>query len=639
VLKPYYITTPIYYVNDKPHIGHAYTTIATDVLTRFQRLQGRDAFFLTGTDEHGSKIAEAAEAAGIEPQEFCDGVVTHFKTAWKELLINNSDFIRTTDDRHVKTVHNLLNILKDAKTDAGDDVVYSGVYEGLYCVGCEKFLTEKELVDGVCPVHKRKPDLLKEKNYFFRLTGFLDKLKKLVETNELVILPDERRREVLGLFEQGLTDFSISREHVKWGIPLPFDESQVTYVWVEALMNYLSGIDYGTDNEKFNKWWGEAEIVHLMAKDILKFHCIFWPAVLMAAKLPLPDKIFIHGYCTIDGEKMSKTLGNFIPPGELVEQYGPDATRFLLLTQYPFGKDGDVKKSQFVQQYNSSLANDLGNLVSRVVKMVITNFDGKLPPPTKDTENAKELIENSERLAETVIDHINNFRIGAAIDEIMLLVKLANKFFDFNAPWKMIKEKNNKSAGSVLYNCCEIIRIVAILLYPVMPTKSLEILKVFGLKENYLSMDNARTFYDLKPGTELKLENAIFPRLQDKKKELSKAKGKEGKMENLVDISEFARMDLVVAEVLEAEKVDGADKLLKMQIDIGSEKRQIVAGIAEHYQPNDIVGKKIIVVKNLKPAKIRGVESNGMLLAAKKKDKLCIVTPENSDLPPGASVS
>ena len=391
-MKPFYITTPIYYVNDKPHIGHAYTTIAADMMARFHRLNGREVFFLTGTDEHGNKVAEAAQKAGLSEIAFCDRTVETFKNAWKHLSIEYDYFIRTTDKRHEKAVWKILDRMREAKTADGDAVVYSDFYEGLYCTGCEKFITDKELVNGLCPDHKTKPELLKEKNYFFRLAAFMKTIKDKIESNEIEILPDERRREVLGLIEQNIPDFSVSRERVKWGIPLSFDKSQVAYVWVDALSNYISAIGYGDDDDAFKKWWTDAEVVHLMAKDILKFHCLFWPAMLMAAGIKTPETLFLHGFFTVDGEKMSKTLGNMIDPNVMVEEFGPDATRYLLLTQFPFGVDGDVQAKRFVTQYNSDLANDLGNLVSRVVKMIQVNFDGKLPAPKKEIPGLEELM-------------------------------------------------------------------------------------------------------------------------------------------------------------------------------------------------------------------------------------------------------
>lgn len=641
--RPFYVTTPIYYVNDSPHIGHAYTTIAADVLARWHRLAGREAFFLTGTDEHGSKVAEAAAAQGLSEIEFCDRTVETFKNAWKRLDIANNDFIRTTSERHVNAVVKILDAMRKAKTDDGRDVVYVDYYEGLYCTGCEKFLTEKELVDGVCPDHQRRPEVLKEKNYFFRLSAFLPKLRELIESEELLILPEERRREVLGLIRQDLPDFSLSRERVRWGINLPFDESQVAYVWVDALSNYISAAGYGDDPDSFDKWWNKAEVVHLMAKDILKFHCLYWPAMLMAAGVRLPDTIFLHGFFTVDGRKMSKSLGNKIDPNDMVDEFGADATRYLLLTQYPFGADGDIQASRFVTQYNSDLANDLGNLVSRVAKLIATNFNGKLPEPFDDLEGLDDLRRQAESVADNAYAHVEEFRIGQAISEAMNLVRTANKFFNDTAPWVLAKEGKTDQLGGVLRACCEVLRIVSVLLYPVMPGKAGEIRSVLGLDETSLTLENARKFEGLQAGSTVKLDQPVYPRLKPKKKPAPVEKAESGKSaedeeDGLLDIADFARAELRVAEVLEAEKVDGADKLLKLQIDTGKDKRQIVAGIAEHYAPEEIKGKRVIVVANLKPAKIRGVESQGMLLAAKKGKKLFVVTPDG-DIPPGATVS
>ena len=634
--KPFYITTPIYYVNDKPHIGHAYTTIAADMINRFHKLNGQESYFLTGTDEHGNKVAEAAQKAGLSELEFCDKTVETFISAWKNLSIENDYFIRTTSKQHEKAVWKILDAMRQAKTDDGQDVVYSDYYEGLYCTGCEKFITEKDLVDGLCADHKRKPDTLKEKNYFFRLTAFLPKIKEKIESGELRILPDERRREVLGLINQDLPDFSLSRERVKWGVPLSFDESQVAYVWVDALSNYISAIGYADDETNFNKWWTDGEIVHLMAKDILKFHCLYWPAMLMAAGIKLPETIYLHGFFTVDGEKMSKTLGNMIDPNDMIKQFGPDGTRYLLLTQYPFGIDGDIQAKRFIIQYNSDLANDLGNLVSRVAKMIIANCDSKLPQPYKEIDGLDDLMDKAEKLPNLAYTHLKNFRLNQTIGEAITLVRQTNKFFNDSAPWALAKDGQTEKMGGILYACAEILRIVSIVLYPILPGKMKELRKVFNLDDSTLTLENAQKFYDLEPGTTVSLGDSIFPRITPPK-DSGKEKPKVTSEDNLVDISEFAKLKLRVAEVIEAERVDGADKLLKLQIDIGGNKRQIVAGIAKHYSPEKIVGMKIVVVSNLKPAVIRGQESNGMLLAASKGKKLTLLTPAD-DLPSGAKV-
>jgi len=638
--KPFYITTPIYYVNDVPHIGHAYTTIAGDVLSRFHKIAGRETYYVTGTDEHGDKVAEAARAAGLTPQEFCDRIVKKFTDSWKALNIRNDYFIRTTSPRHETAVLKFLDVMRRARTDDGREVIYSDYYEGLYCTGCEKFLTDKDLVNGLCPDHKRAPEKIREKNYFFRLTAYAPRIKELIESGELEILPEERRREVLGLINQDLPDFSVSRERVRWGISLPFDPSQVAYVWVDALSNYISAIGYADDEAMFRKWWHDAEVVHLMAKDILKFHCLYWPAMLMAAGLPLPKTLFLHGFFTVDGDKMSKSLGNQIDPNAMVREFGPDGTRYLLLTQYPFGVDGDVQASRFIQQYNSDLANDLGNLVSRVTKMIEVHFEGKIPTPYRDIEELKPLMFEAEKLPGRTYENIKHFRLTHAIAESMKLIKSANKFFNDTEPWILAKkgEEGRQRLGGILYACLEIVRLTSITLFPVMPHKMREVRSMLGLDDSSLTLNHAMTFFDLTPGRTLHMEGPLFPRIEAVESVPAAPSAAKVDEIGLVDISEFAKLKLVVAEVLEAENVEGAERLLRLQINTGDARRQIVAGIAQHYKPQELVGRRIIVVANLKPAKIRGIESNGMLLAAKQGDKLAVVTVDG-DLPPGAKVS
>ena len=543
--SPIYLTTPIYYVNGRPHIGQAYTTITTDLLARFHRLAGRETFFLTGTDEHGSKIAEAAEEANMEPQAFCDQVVEQFKQAWAILEISYDGFIRTTSPRHLQAVRKILDAMRAAKTADGQEVVYSSYYEGLYCTGCEKFITEKDLVDGLCPDHKQAPDQLKEKNYFFRLQAFLPEIKRLIESGELKILPEERRREVLGLINQDLPDFSLSRERVKWGIPLSFDDSQVAYVWIDALSNYISAIGYADDTQTFDKWWNQSEIVHLMAKDILKFHCLYWPAMLLAAGVKLPETIFLHGFFTVNGDKMSKTLGNFIDPNDMVEEFGPDATRYLLLTQYPFGGDGDIQADRFAIQYNADLANDLGNLVSRVCKMVQTQFDSIIPAKYDDLEGLSRLAALTDGLSERVYEHICQFRLHQAITETMNIVRATNKFFADAEPWKLKDESDREKLGGILRACCETLRIVSVLLYPLMPSKMVELRRLLGLSQGTLKLEAVSKFYGLETGQAMNFEKPLFPRIDKKDGSKEKAKSK-GKADNLSVRFDNAKLDLTM---------------------------------------------------------------------------------------------
>lgn len=425
--KKFYITTPIYYVNDKPHIGSAYTTIAADVLARYYRQKDYEVFFLTGTDEHGDKVAESAEKNGIDVQEFVDKNANDFKDAFKNLNITNDIFMRTTDPKHQESVDKFMEKLKEV------DALYQGEYEGLYCKGCEDFLTDKELIDGKCPDHNKEPEVVKEKNWFFRLEKYLPEVKKLIEEDKIKVLPEARKNEVLGLIKQELKDFSVTRERVKWGLDFSVDKTQKVYVWVEALQNYISAIGYGRDDEMFNKWWPAD--VHLMAKDIIKFHAVYWPAMLLAAGEKLPGLIYAHGFFSLDGKKMSKSLGNVIHPNEMIEEFGVDATRYLLLTQFPFGNDGDIKKSLFKEKYNADLANNLGNLVSRVLNMIEKYTDGKIPKQVDSPIYLKPIGEKIEKL-----------QFDGALKELWQAIAKANQAIDENEPWKMAKDPNKQTA-------------------------------------------------------------------------------------------------------------------------------------------------------------------------------------------------
>jgi len=637
--RAFYITTPIYYVNDRPHIGHGYSTVAADVLARYKRLFGVESFFLTGTDEHSFNVQRAAEKAGKTPQELVDENVQFFKSAWKKLGIENSYFVRTTDKRHEEAVQRFITKLHEVTTPDGKSAIYPGEYKGLYCVGCEKFLTEKDLTeDGLCPDHLAKPEYLSEKNYFFRLTSYLDQVKELIETDKLRILPKERKNEVLGLFKQGLDDFSISREKATWGVPIPFDPDQKAYVWVDALPNYITAIGYGDDRETFEKWWNGARVVHVIGKDILKFHAIFWPAMLLAAGEKAPDTIYIHGYFTIAGQKMSKSLGNVISNEELVERFGSDASRYLMLNMFPFGIDGDIRVDEFYVKYNSDLANDFGNLISRTVKLTMQPFGGQVPPVgemTGDETAVHEFIRSSVQKCREQVEALNP---NGAAESFMDVCRTLNRYFDSQKPWALAKEGKLDRLGTVLRTTLEGIRCVSVLAYPYMPNKCRELREILATDPVPKSLDEAESFGLLTEGSELRLDSPLFPRFEVPKTDVSKTDAGESDMDNLISIDDFAKVQLKIAEVLEAERVPKTEKLLKLQIKIGEERRQIVAGIAEFYSPDQLIGKKIVVVTNLQPVKLRGIDSNGMLLAATDADKLALLTLD-SDLPSGATIS
>ncbi len=639
----FYITTPIYYVNAEPHIGSSYTTIVGDILARYKRLMGYEVFYLTGTDEHGQKIAQAAREKGVSPQELCDSLAEKFKELWKDLGITNDYFIRTTDEKHMKTVQYFVSKMKEN----GD--IYKGTYEGWYCVPCETYWNEDELEHdehghNLCPSCKREVQLIKEENYFFRLSKYNDALLKHFLENPDFVEPDFRRNEMLKILESGLKDLSITRTTLKWGIPMPEDPEHVIYVWVDALINYVSAIGYPEDMEKFNKWWPAD--VHLIGKEINRFHSLIWPAMLMSVGLPLPKKVFAHGWLTVNGQKISKSLGNAIDPREYVKKYGNDVVRYYLVRDIVFGKDGDFSEDNLIKRLNSDLANDYGNLLHRTLAMIQKHFDSTVPGIAELEEIDKNLLEQYENVKNKFIELMDNYKITDALDTLWQFISSLNKYFDETKPWVLAKEGNKERLGTVLTIVTESILKVATFVAPVMPDSSKDVYRRLSITEEF-NKDFLDGWNILKGKTIIHGE-PLFKKFEKKeekpeKQEVKKMEQKQPEnvvsMEELIDIDTFKKIDLRVAKILQAERVEKSEKLVKLQIDLGElGQRQIVAGIAQYYTPEELVGRTIIVVANLKPAKLMGLESRGMLLAAKKEGKLTLLTV-SSEIEPGAKIS
>ena len=664
--EKFYITTPIYYPSGNWHIGTCYTTVVCDAIARYYRMAGRDVFFLTGTDEHGQKIQAKAKEKGVSPKEFVDVIVDDLKGIWEMLDISYDRFIRTTDPDHIKTVQYVFKRLYDN----GD--IYKSRYEGWYCTDCESFFTDLQLKDGKCPDCGREVHKEKEESYFLRLSKYADRILKLYEDNPEFLQPKSRMNEMINNFiKPGLQDLCVSRTSVKWGIPVEFDPSHTVYVWIDALSNYISALGYKNGDETlFDKFWPCD--LHMTGKEIIRFHAIIWPAILMALDLPLPKKVYGHGWLLIGGDKLSKSKQDKISteltdPKEIVARYGKDALRYFLMREIPFGSDGAYSNESFLNRINSDLSNDLGNLVSRTTAMISQNFGGVLPAPTQKEAIDDEIVTLATSLYDAVKKDIEEINVPKALQDIFKLVSRANKYIDETTPWVLAKDPSKKSRlGTVLYNLTECIRIATTLLVPFIPSSAEKILGYLGISVQGLSLDSAKEFGVIKEGTIIAKTDPVFPRI-DVKKELKdidemmikRHKAKEAEQKNnqkqqttaekaekalddgangQISIDEFFKTELRVAKVLECEKVEKSDKLLKLKLSLGNETRQVVSGIASYYTPEEMIGKKVVLVANLKPAKLRGVLSEGMILCGESDGKVKLIEPDAS-LKEGSKIS
>lgn len=647
-MERYYVTTPIYYVNGPPHLGHSYTTIVADALARFARLEGKEAYFLTGTDEHGDKNYRIATEKGISPREWVDAISAQFRALWPTLHIEHSDFIRTTEERHRAVVRAILQRVYDS----GD--IYRATYGGKYCFGCERFLDDDELLDGKCPDHGVEPSFIEEENYFFRMGKYLDWLRGHIGEHPDLIRPDRYRNEALATIgallkkPEAARDLSISRpkSRLPWGIPLPFDEAHVTYVWFDALINYVSALGW-PDGEKFERYWPVAQ--HITAKDILKPHGIYWPCMLRAAGIPIYRHLNVHGFWRgADGRKMSKSLGNVVDPVEMRDIYGADVFRYVLLREMPWGLDANISDSIIAERDTSDLANDLGNLVSRAMRLVFRSFDGKVPTPGAATGDDSALGSRWLGALPQVRSAWHELRTSQAVETVMECVRATNRYFDANRPWELAKEGKAERLATVLYNSLEALRIVSVLFWPIMPERMAKLREQLGIATPP-NLEKAGQWGVLPPGQQLIEGEGLFPRADvkaAKAREHAKmeaasqqAPANEPKAEpGRVTLDEFRRIRLKVGTILAAEPIPKATKLLKLTVDLGEDRpRQLVAGVAEHYAPEQIVGRQIVVVANLEPAMIRGIESQGMLLASEDGSRLSLLTPD-TDVQPGADV-
>lgn len=650
--EKYYITTPIYYPSGHWHIGHCYTTVICDALARFNRMEGKDVFFLTGTDEHGKKIEEVAAAQGISPKECADRLVNEIKKLWKLLKISNDKFIRTTDEEHVLSVQKIFTRLYEK----GD--IYKGEYEGWYCTPCESFWTKSQLADGKCPDCGREVKKVKEESYFFRLSKYQKQLEELFENNPEFLQPQSRVNEMLNNFiRPGLSDLSVSRTSVDWGIKVPFDPKHTIYVWVDALSNYLSALGYLGPDDALMKYW-PADL-HMVGKEIVRFHSIIWPALLMALELPLPKRIYGHGWLLLDGDKMSKSKGNVADPFMLVDRYGVDALRYYLLREVPFGKDGSFSPEAYLIRYNSDLCNDLGNLVSRTTAMITQYFEGCVPEPGEKMPEDEDLIALAQAVTDKVRRHLAQPDVPEALASIFEVIQRANKYIDETSPWILNKTSEGRERlKTVLYNLAETIRISALLLAPFIPDTAHAVYERLGISDFPEHFEGNTAFGKLEAGLRVFKGEALFPRF-DVKKETEYFAGKDetatddsvrpekpavktpepeqDKKEDYITIDDFMKIKLKTAKVTACEAVEKKDKLLRLTLDVGGEERVVVSGIRKYYAPEYLVGKTVVLVANLKPAKLGGIMSEGMILCADADGDVVFVTPEK-ELPGGKTV-